>query len=433
MNLSKKMLLGILCASIYHVQAMKSTDNFKQDASEEESFSPSDQGISPLSDQINRISISPKKRTESKKPHGSSRSSSRSSGTSSPLARSLGERSLCEQVFNKEKKSRLHELIDDLGCDDTRENVIKDLKEKIEKHPELIVTIDRYAQANPRAQKPLIVYAKDLYAGEPWLAEALVFLLQPGSYEYNQYFHQDGKTRLHRLIDTLKNRSQRPAVIEKMKEYIQRYPELVFLADHYGIMPLVPYAAKLYARTDWIDEVLDLLLNAGADVNAIDDQHCSTALHFATIANNINAGVVLMNYNADPNLPSKNGYVPLHIAAISNFESIVKMLLDHERTNPCIVDKVGATPLHFAGGRGKNGFTQEDYTLSLKQRKEYIAVNSKQVYLANIAKRCGIIDMLVEHGADVNAEDDDGYTASFYAIKYRHHELYEKLMEYMKS
>ena len=55
---------------------------------------------------------------------------------------------------------------------------------------------------------------------------------------------------------------------------------------------------------------------------------------------------------ADSNLANKGGCTPLHLAAISNNEDIVKLLIN-KGANPNVADMNGKTPIHFTEINGQ--------------------------------------------------------------------------------
>ncbi|GIX89198.1 tyrosine-protein kinase HTK16, partial [Caerostris extrusa] len=75
------------------------------------------------------------------------------------------------------------------------------------------------------------------------------------------------------------------------------------------------------------DDILDLLLQSGANPNIIDGIGL-TPLHYACINNRPSTVDVLINYRANPQLrATESGWVPLHYAAYHGYTNVVKMLL----------------------------------------------------------------------------------------------------------
>ena len=132
---------------------------------------------------------------------------------------------------------------------------------------------------------------------------------------------------------------------------------------------------------------LDILLNAGADVNVLystpDDD--ATPVSEAVECETLECLSMLLDAGADVNLRAASR-APIHEAAIKGNVGCLKMLLD-ARADVNDIDESGKTPIIYAAEYGK---------------KESI-------------------DLLTRQGADVNVSDEIGFTALMYAIGARHH------------
>ncbi|WP_353930655.1 ankyrin repeat domain-containing protein [Okeanomitos corallinicola TIOX110] len=106
--------------------------------------------------------------------------------------------------------------------------------------------------------------------------------------------------------------------------------------------PLVIAAYKGY------HQIVKLLLEAGADVTAVDPGMKATALHAAAYAGRTEAAKLLIEYNIDINKQGPyNGYTALHDAIWQNNIDIVKLLLQ-ANADLSILSQDGKTPLDFA-------------------------------------------------------------------------------------
>lgn len=119
-----------------------------------------------------------------------------------------------------------------------------------------------------------------------------------------------------------------------------------------GLTPL-----HIAARGNHVDAIR-VLIDAGADVNAIDAPSDSdaaangwTPLHLAVIAGNARAADLLLQRNASVNAADRRGnFTPLHYAAWAGDAAIVRLLLAGKADRGA-KDKVDRTPLDLAGER----------------------------------------------------------------------------------
>ena len=134
------------------------------------------------------------------------------------------------------------------------------------------------------------------------------------------------------------------------------------------------------------DEILDALLEKGADVNvpgrdkATEDQ---TVLYLAVIRSREDLIKTLLERGANPNQPDKSGAVPLSEACLGATvkPTIVQMLLD-KGANPNLKENKGGSPLLF------------------------LASNDQ----ISSGKRQEVVKMLLDKGADKNIKDSKGKT-----------------------
>lgn len=109
--------------------------------------------------------------------------------------------------------------------------------------------------------------------------------------------------------------------------------------------PLVIAAYKGYT------DILQLLLEAGADVKAVDPGMKATALHAAAYAGRTEAAKLLIQYHIDIDKQGPyNGYTALHDAIWQGHEAIAKVLID-AGADLTLKSHAGETPLAFAKSR----------------------------------------------------------------------------------
>ena len=99
------------------------------------------------------------------------------------------------------------------------------------------------------------------------------------------------------------------------------------------------------------EEVVKILLAAGADINKTDHQG-QTALHIASFKDHTHIVDLLLDRGADPNVVDVSGQTALHDAAWWGHKNMVKILLAREAVID-VTDDMGWTPLKEAVSQGQ--------------------------------------------------------------------------------
>ncbi|KAK8186813.1 ankyrin repeat-containing domain protein, partial [Phyllosticta paracitricarpa] len=98
------------------------------------------------------------------------------------------------------------------------------------------------------------------------------------------------------------------------------------------------------------DELVDLLISRGADVN-IKNNNGNTALHFTASKSNLDIARKLVENKASARVKDKRGQLPLHRAAAVGSVPLIKLLLEAKSpVNATDID--GMTALHHAVAEG---------------------------------------------------------------------------------
>eukprot|EP00397_Hematodinium_sp_SG-2012_P018891 GEMP01019378.1.p1 GENE.GEMP01019378.1~~GEMP01019378.1.p1 ORF type:complete len:650 (+),score=129.07 GEMP01019378.1:24-1952(+) len=136
------------------------------------------------------------------------------------------------------------------------------------------------------------------------------------------------------------------------------------------------------------------------DVNARSDAEGATALMLAIDGNCLDVARQLIHCMADVNVMDDSGNSALHSACCAGLVSIVQLLLNAQ-ANARIHNRYGKTPLHGAASNSDDAIASTD-----------------------------IVTWLCEHGADVNAADNWGYTALCVAARENCPEVCEALLAF---
>jgi ankyrin repeat protein len=180
--------------------------------------------------------------------------------------------------------------------------------------------------------------------------------------------------------------------------------------DNEGLTPFLR-ACKYGSNPD----ILQLFLEHNADVRVCDDKG-NTPLHFAAENGNLEAVQILLERDADVN--SQNGHksTPLLLASELGHPDVVQLLLDHN-ADLSVSDADGDSPLHCAAIGGQ----LEVARILLKLDVEANSRNEEGSTPLHLASKCreeeedgsaGVVRLLLEYGADVQARDHSGKTAS---------------------
>uniref|UniRef100_A0A3Q3LH07 Poly [ADP-ribose] polymerase n=1 Tax=Mastacembelus armatus TaxID=205130 RepID=A0A3Q3LH07_9TELE len=189
----------------------------------------------------------------------------------------------------------------------------------------------------------------------------------------------------------------------------------VHARDDGGLIPL--HNACSFGHS----EVVSLLLCQGADPNARDNWNY-TPLHEAAIKGKIDVCIVLLQHGADPNIRNTDGKSALDLAepsakAVLTGEYKKDELLEAARSGN--EEKLMAllTPLNV------NCHASDGRKVSRK-------FPSTPLHLAAGYNRVRIVQLLLQHGADVHAKDKGGLVPLHNACSYGHYEVTELLLKH---
>jgi ankyrin repeat protein len=176
---------------------------------------------------------------------------------------------------------------------------------------------------------------------------------------------------------------------------------------------------------------------------------CTTTLHEAAVYGDVNKVTRLLEQGANPNMKNEKGRTPLHEAAFQGNRAIVDVLIQNGADLNIQEPRYGSTALHIAVYNGFKGVVEslldagadidaidhEDRTpiygttqtgnkyLTLFLLKKGAKINIKEksfgftpLHYAVNNQFKDIALILIDHGADINAEDHKGMTPLNQAI-----------------
>jgi len=158
-------------------------------------------------------------------------------------------------------------------------------------------------------------------------------------------------------------------------------------------------------------EILQLLINYGADVNAKDD-FGRTALALASDCS-VDCCRILIRHGADVNTADdKFGGTPLILACCQGDINIIRVLVEEGKADVNQVDLSGRSPLMIASYKG-----QAEAIHLLVSNGAHIYVKDKKFGMNSLMlsshmghKAC--VEILLASGADTDSKDFDGVTAA---------------------
>ncbi|GAB4190530.1 MAG: hypothetical protein Tsb0015_11810 [Simkaniaceae bacterium] len=210
--------------------------------------------------------------------------------------------------------------------------------------------------------------------------------------------------------------------------------EIGFHTEH--LMNLLSEHQEGLISSKQINDLIAYCISKGVNVNSI-DENSQTFLHKAVQSGNISAVSALLQQKAAINVPDKNGATALHFAAIENNYNMVNLLLQNG-ANVNAGDEEGKTPLFFAEDQhiaellwehGADIYATDMDGNSLLHFStgntffliEWLLEKKVPVDLRNLKEKTplhicaqegfhNVIPLLLQHGADYNAQDYRGRT-----------------------
>jgi len=182
------------------------------------------------------------------------------------------------------------------------------------------------------------------------------------------------------------------------------------------------YLASVSGHSDVVRE----LLSKGAKVDSTEDNGWTSLIKAAQLGN-VAVARVLLDFKADVNIRAKDGTTPILVAAQQGHTEIVKMLLE-QGANVDTLTNDRSTPLMQAAQQGHFDVVK---LLLINGAK----VNARRddnvsaLYLASYNGHTEIAGILMDSGADVNTKTNDNVTALYTASGRGNTEIVKALIQ----
>ena len=177
------------------------------------------------------------------------------------------------------------------------------------------------------------------------------------------------------------------------------------------------HAACFQENTQDVQTLLDAETNVS---HASSAGH--TPLHIAVAKSNINLVTLLLNHNADVNSLNSDQQTPLHVAVDKGEEAIIHNLL-LKKADPSLKDLIGNTSLHLAL------HIKDTMSGFIKAGGSVIIDHWSSVPASYQPCNIETVQAIIEHGADVNAVNNRGQTALWFACCDGRMELVKVLLD----
>ncbi|KAH8977684.1 ankyrin repeat-containing domain protein [Lactarius hatsudake] len=238
-----------------------------------------------------------------------------------------------------------------------------------------------------------------------------------------------------------------PLVVALFGKHVRVANLLLEHGAHAHVRGSPPLCHAIQFSDDARVDAVRFLLKHGAHVNS-GLKDLRTPLHMAADVGDPEVARILLEHGADVDIRDNYGQVPLHLVSISERDfrspsdkggerSIIARLLVKHHADVNARDMYGATPLHFASrhwrfeicrlllDNGANANARDvrgrNLLHELSQKVPYAGVKFQNIL--------SIAELLLKHGVDVNALDEDGATPLHFASSYGMLELARLLLD----
>ncbi len=210
--------------------------------------------------------------------------------------------------------------------------------------------------------------------------------------------------------------------LEKMKELIAADQDLLNSIDQtgYSLLHLAAYRGYM--------DIVQYLVENGLDTNVRSGGN-STPLHGAGVYGHLNVVKYLVENGAEVDTPNQGGYTPLLSSAAGGHGYIVHYMIG-KGANVNAKNQQGINALMIASQNQESDINFISSLIDLGLLVNEIDNYGRQaISIAASANRADLIELYVEHGADVNYTPEDGWSPLLYSVSRQNKEATFKLVE----
>jgi ankyrin repeat protein len=172
------------------------------------------------------------------------------------------------------------------------------------------------------------------------------------------------------------------------------------------------------------EHVIEMLINAGADVTAVAAETRRTCLHLAALSGNLPAVVCLLakhRSRCDVNATSSGGWTPLHLACQTGKSEIVAELLKYGADDSLTLDNDGETALYVAAAHGRCQVVELMLKRTTVCRKTTSRAGWSELHAAAAHGHADTVELLVKFptsgGKQLNHVDEHSLTTGETALQ----------------
>jgi len=170
-----------------------------------------------------------------------------------------------------------------------------------------------------------------------------------------------------------------------------------------------------------------LLLEHGADINALDSDKCSPLLKMSGGRSN-DVVQLLLEHHADVNMMNKDNETSLWLASSEGEVEVAQLLLQHGADIE-LCDNQGRSAINTASENGHSEIVQLLLNCGAKVEKQdndgWTSLQSASQWGSS-----DVVQVLLAHGAEVNVQDPEGRTPLHEASYYGHLDIVQQLFEH---